>query len=505
MQTTAQESVRVLDSIVSIPRPAKFVPQNGAKPRETGRRYTMQVLLTSAPLVVADALALVGSTLLAYTFVNSFWRPIFVPDFASLLLLFAGAFLTICAILELYPGTGLNPIIELRRTCIATTLLFAIFFAASLVYDRKHAFVSLLTTAYLLSILFVPLLRSFARSIFSRFRWWGQPVLIVGGITSKAAVCRHLVAHPRLGLRPIEIIDDIKSLWKNGTLDASAVFGPLNGASEITHRDSVFWVIVALPEYSPTEVLHIIKTHGSKFPHVLIVPDLDGLPTIWDHAQDWGGLPGIRIETSLLMPLPRLLKRAMDLLILIVSGIYTVPLLAIIALLIKLSSSGPIIYGQERIGLGGRRFRAWKFRTMMVDADKVLERYLAADPRLRKEWEKNYKLRNDPRVTRIGRWLRMTSLDELPQLWNVLHGEMSLVGPRPIVEAEIHRYGESFDLYTKVLPGITGLWQISGRNNLPYPERVRLDSDYVRNWSPWMDLYILARTVKVVLEGEGAY
>jgi Undecaprenyl-phosphate galactose phosphotransferase WbaP len=212
------------------------------------------------------------------------------------------------------------------------------------------------------------------------------------------------------------------------------------------------------------------------------------------------------MKISLLLPLPRLLKDVMDLSIVIIGGLLSLPLIALIALLIKISSPGPVIYGQQRIGFRGSRFRAWKFRTMVRDADKVLDKYLAANPRLREEWEKNHKLQNDPRVTtKIGRWLRRTSLDELPQLWNVLLGEMSLVGPRPIVKAEISKYGESFDLYTKVLPGITGLWQISGRNNTTYAERVRLDSYYVRNWSPWMDLYILARTFKVVLRGEGAY
>jgi len=200
-----------------------------------------------------------------------------------------------------------------------------------------------------------------------------------------------------------------------------------------------------------------------------------------------------------------LAKRIEDLAIVIAGGLCVLPLIAAIALLIRISSPGPVIYRQERIGRGGRRFRAWKFRTMVADADKRLEWYLARNPNMRKEWEMNHKLRNDPRVTRIGHWLRKTSLDELPQLWNVLLGEMSLVGPRPIVKAEINKYGESFDLYTRVLPGITGLWQISGRNNTTYAERVHLDSYYVRNWSPWLDTYILARTVKVVLRGEGAY
>ena len=148
---------------------------------------------------------------------------------------------------------------------------------------------------------------------------------------------------------------------------------------------------------------------------------------------------------------------------------------------------------------------AWKFRSMVQNADDVLFEYLTNRPALRQEWERNHKLMRDPRITWIGRLLRHTSLDELPQLWNALRQEMSLVGPRPIVQEEIQRYGEDYLLYQKVRPGITGLWQVSGRNNVSYERRISLDSYYVRNWSIWLDLYVLARTIKVVLKGEGAY
>jgi lipopolysaccharide/colanic/teichoic acid biosynthesis glycosyltransferase len=142
---------------------------------------------------------------------------------------------------------------------------------------------------------------------------------------------------------------------------------------------------------------------------------------------------------------------------------------------------------------------------MVQNADQVLSEYLREHPILRQEWDWNQKLKDDPRITRVGRFLRRTSLDELPQFWNALKQEMSLVGPRPIVQEEIHRYGEDFQLYQMVKPGITGLWQVSGRNSLSYERRVSLDSYYVRNWSVWLDLYVLARTIKVVLKGDGAY
>ena len=165
----------------------------------------------------------------------------------------------------------------------------------------------------------------------------------------------------------------------------------------------------------------------------------------------------------------------------------------------------PILFRHKRIGRNGQMFHCIKFRTMVRNAEEVLRHLLNEHPELRDEWTQNHKLRNDPRVSRVGRVLRLTSLDELPQLWNVLRGEMSLVGPRPIVTAEIAKYGKSFKPYCSVLPGLTGLWQISGRNETTYAERVELDSYYARNWSVWLDLYILAMTVRVVLFRQGAY
>ena len=164
-----------------------------------------------------------------------------------------------------------------------------------------------------------------------------------------------------------------------------------------------------------------------------------------------------------------------------------------------------MLYAQTRIGRDGHYFKAWKFRTMQQNAEQILAHYLQLHPELKSSWEQDHKLKDDPRITRVGRVLRRTSLDELPQLWNVLRGEMSMVGPRPIVDEEVWRYAERFKLYLKVSPGITGLWQVSGRNDTTYEERVNLDAYYVRNWSVWLDIYIMARTIWVVIVGDGAY
>ena len=180
------------------------------------------------------------------------------------------------------------------------------------------------------------------------------------------------------------------------------------------------------------------------------------------------------------------------------------PVLLLIGLGLWLSDGSPILFAQYRVGEGGRLFRCLKFRTMRLDAAQLLEQLLKTDPAARAEWELDQKLRNDPRITTIGRFLRKTSLDELPQLFNVLQGEMRLVGPRPITPTELKRYDSARWYYVSVRPGITGLWQVSGRNNTTYEERVALDRHYVRNASLTNDLKILIRTARVVVSGHGA-
>jgi Undecaprenyl-phosphate galactose phosphotransferase WbaP len=179
--------------------------------------------------------------------------------------------------------------------------------------------------------------------------------------------------------------------------------------------------------------------------------------------------------------------------------------MAVIYVSIAIDSGFPVFYSQKRVGHGACTFNIWKFRTMVRNAAEILEHTLASDAELRQEWTHNHKLRKDPRITAIGKLLRKTSLDELPQLWNVLNGDMSLVGPRPIVQEEIAKYKGAYPIYTKTTPGVTGLWQVSGRNHTTYEERVAYDTYYVRNWSVWMDIYLLARTVTVILTGSGAY
>jgi len=217
-------------------------------------------------------------------------------------------------------------------------------------------------------------------------------------------------------------------------------------------------------------------------------------------------IPVLSFQNKLLDPKRLFIRRIIEILLALILLPFLIPLIGIIGIIIKLDSKGPIFYKQERVGKGGKPFKIFKFRTMFVDADKRLAEILSKDPEAKAEWEKYYKLKNDPRVTRVGKFLRRYSLDELPQIFNVIKGDMSFIGPRPVLQEELDKYyGESKFYYMSVKPGITGLWQVMGRNELDYETRVRLDVWYVVNWSLWLDLIILLKTIWVVFKGKGAF
>ena len=212
----------------------------------------------------------------------------------------------------------------------------------------------------------------------------------------------------------------------------------------------------------------------------------------------------LRVSNSLAKRTSRFLKRAFDIvgsasIILLLS-----PILGILAYLVS-KDGGKAIYGHERVGRDGNKFKCLKFRSMVMNSQEVLQQLLENDPEARAEWDKDFKLKNDPRITKVGKFIRKTSLDELPQLFNVLKGEMSLVGPRPVIEKELERYAGDVDYYLMAKPGMTGLWQVSGRNDVDYDTRVYFDAWYVKNWSLWNDIAILFKTINVVLKRDGAY
>jgi Undecaprenyl-phosphate galactose phosphotransferase WbaP len=449
--------------------------------------------------VAALTLAWVSSVYLRMLVEENF-HPWVYWQFYPVLALFIAAY----ALVGSYPGVANSPIDEMRWTTLTTTLIY-LSLTAMLFLRREGEIYSggVFIIAWALSIVLVLLFRALVRLIFARCSWWGYPVMVLGAGKTGEMVVRTLKQRPSIGLKPVLVLDDDPQ--KHGFLHGVPVVGGVRLAPVLARSRKIPYAIVAMPGVKRDRLLRILERYGTAFAHLLIIPDLFEFSSLWVSAKDMGGVLGLEVRQRLLMPGPRLAKFSIDLAATLIGGLILLPLIVAIAILIKLDSPGSIFYLQTRIGQGGKHFKAWKFRTMVPDAAQSLQDYLDKHPELQDAWEKDHKLRRDPRVTRVGSFLRRTSLDELPQLWNILRGEMSLVGPRPIVDEEIERYGNKFPLYTKVIPGLTGLWQVSGRNNITYQERVNLDAYYVRNWSVWLDIYILIRTIWVVVTGEGAY
>ncbi|MCR5605802.1 MAG: exopolysaccharide biosynthesis polyprenyl glycosylphosphotransferase, partial [Treponema sp.] len=237
----------------------------------------------------------------------------------------------------------------------------------------------------------------------------------------------------------------------------------------------------------------------------IVIPNSQNTHTMSLSLRDFGGIMGYSSTHNLTRGGSLLVKRIVDLLILLAMSPLVIPIVLIVSIIVKISSPGPIFYGHKRVGKDGKEFKCWKFRSMVINADKMLDKILEEHPEMREEWERDRKFTHDPRVTKIGKILRKTSIDELPQLWNVLVGEMSFIGPRPVTSPELAKYGDKANFILSVLPGLSGMWQISGRSTTGYEERITLDSYYIQNWSVWLDLWIIIKTVWVVLKGKGAY
>jgi len=428
-----------------------------------------------------------------------------ISDISSYVALWPFVFVVLAVYMAsgLYHVVGMNAIEELRRSVVATSLAFLVLAGITLMRKGAHGVPrSVVLLTWLLASIAVPAARAATRRICGGRKWFGRSVVVMGAAKAGEGVIRALQKSPGFGLKPVAVLDDDPA--QQAHLCGVPIIGGLELAPALA-AEGFRYGILAMPGLSRAGLLEVVKTYGQVFDRLMLIPDLLGMSSLWVQATDLGGILGLEIRHNLLHLPERILKRAMDLLVVAALAPLLAPLFCIIGCLIKLTSRGPVFFGHSRIGHNGRTFRAWKFRTMVQDADAVLRRHLEASPELAEEWRLTHKLKNDPRVTPLGRLLRRASLDELPQVLNVVKGEMSLVGPRPIVSQEVEKYGEDYGLYCRVKPGITGLWQVSGRNNTTYGERVAYDLYYVRNWSVWLDLYILQATVKTVLTGDGAY
>ena len=394
---------------------------------------------------------------------------------------------------------------EVRLLWKSTTLTGIVGLIILFVTKQTESYSRIVVLTWLsLCFIILPVFRTRIKEVLHKLGWGKEKVLILGATENGIKFMKAIKAEPNLGYEVVGVIDDTTDLQE---IEGIKVFRYEDDAERYINHPGIRTIAISDPNKSFQKFANLLnKTHASTR-NIFYIPNVKQIPVIGTEIRYFfqEDIFALELKNNLANTFNYFLKRTMDYLLSLALLPLVIPILIIISLLIKITSKGPVIFSQERVGKGGKVFRCYKFRTMYVDAEKKLKQLLEKDSEAKAEWEKKYKLSNDPRVTPFGKFLRKTSLDELPQLFNVLKGEMSLIGPRPVTKEEIERYyKENAELYYLIPPGITGLWQVSGRSNLTYEERVSLDCWYVRNWSLWLDLIILLRTIKVVLKGEGA-
>lgn len=387
----------------------------------------------------------------------------------------------------LYPSAPHSPVEELRRLFVSSAVVHigaiaALAFARQTTEDYSRFVIAV--SGVLVAVLAQPF-RDLARGAAFSLGFGRIPVVLAGGGKTADAVAAELESNAFIGFKVMARFDD--SRLREVVPEAKRM-----GVRVLVACQDIRALQCQMAEYSRW------------FTHVECIPTASAFPVLGARTVSIGGFGGMEVVNQGRMRVLRVQKWLMDKILASCAFLAFLPVFAIMPLLVKLTSRGPVFYRQERLGLGGRPIRVWKFRSMYVDADERLERILAESPERRAEWERNFKLARDPRVTPLGRLMRRMSIDELPQLFNVFAGEMALIGPRPIVGREVPYYGESYAMVSSVKPGITGLWQVLGRSDTGYARRVSLDMYYVLNWSPWLDVWILFRTVAAVVSMRGA-
>lgn len=392
---------------------------------------------------------------------------------------------------------------KLFYACIyGVVFSIVLMFLAQVSGDVSRLYVSLFAC---FSFPFLVVFRYVIGKILIAMHLFQTPVLIVGAGLSADAVVREIERDTGMEYDVVGFLEDHEP--KTEFVRKYPVLGGFDDLEDVVKKTGVRSVLIAAPGLPQEKLAGLIYRAQTAAEDVGIIPNLVAVPmsnvtveTFFDEK-----IMVLHVKNNLAKASNCLVKRLFDIIVTILGGIAISPILIGVALWVYRDSPGPVIYKHRRIGKNGKEFDCYKFRSMCVDSAERLQRLLATDPEAKREWETSFKLKNDPRITRSGHFLRRTSLDELPQLLNVLKGEMSLVGPRPIVKKEIHFYGDYIKDYYMVRPGITGMWQTSGRSDIDYPERVHMDSWYVHNWSVWIDIVMLWRTVAVVLQHKGAY
>lgn len=390
------------------------------------------------------------------------------------------------------------------KELLRTLVIFAIIELSVIAFSKWQSSRYLWVLTWTFAMIMVPVGRALSRRLLNRLGCWKKTTVIIGTGKNASDACLALRSEESLGF-------DVKYMFgaNPGYADKTKDIIYLNDEDWLlSHFDEkvVQFVIAVESDESDVREYWLKTLSKNGFRHVSVIPTTRGLPL---YGTDMAFLFShelmiFRVNNNLAKRTSRFVKRTFDIICSILIILVSSPLLAFLYYKVT-RDGGPAIYGHMRVGRHGKLFPCYKFRSMVLNSQEVLQQLLDSDPEARAEWERDFKLKNDPRITPVGRFIRKTSLDELPQLFNVLRGQMSLVGPRPIISEELIRYDENVDYYLMAKPGMTGLWQVSGRNDVDYDTRVYFDSWYVKNWSLWNDIAILFKTVKVVLHRDGAY
>lgn len=458
----------------------------------------LMVLVLSASDLIGLSLSWVFAVLFRFLIIGVF--PL-IP-YMDILPLFVAVFFIALATYGLYPAVTMPKVEELKRLSIAISLTY-LFLLGDLFFLRSSTVFSRLSIgiSWVLALFFVPIVRILVRKLFIKMNLWGIPIALVGKNSQVRLILSKMRVSPVRDLKPV--VAFVES--NQGLDDLDIPMYSISEMKEIISANGVNIALIAKSGVGAGKMGHYLEICETLFSRIIFVDPTVSDNLLWIAIRKLDGMVGLEINQELLNTDAQIIKWLVDKGSALLGLLLSAPIFGVIAAWIKLCSPGPVFYTQIRVGENGENFNMVKFRTMQVNADEVLEEYLKNDSALKREWDKYQKLENDPRVTKAGKFLREFSLDELPQLWNVLKGDMSLVGPRPFFPEQRELYGEAYRHYVRVRPGITGMWQISGRAGSEFKTRAYWDEYYVRNWSVWLDIYILAKTFLVVISREGAY
>jgi len=464
-------------------------------------------------LVLSDVLALLLSFYLAFlvrriflpqVFVSIAERPVLFSVFLQRFYMII-AWLSVFAYEKLY--TKRHTFWEETQTLIkASTISFALIMAVLFV-TRGYFFFSraIIFITWVLSLVLLPAFRRVTKLLLVAARLWKKKVMIIGSTDATASVIETISQNKTMGYEIVGCLTDDPRKY-GMTISGVPILGHFDDVEEWKAKTGFEDIIVTFPNIPRHRLITLLKKWDSVSETIRYIPQTGDLITTGVEIENIGKILSLVVRKNLHKPWNVFFKTLFEFLLALVMVILVFPVAMVITAAIRIDSEGPVFFIQERFGRRGRVIKVIKFRTMHVDAEKRLDAYLERNPAAWQEWATFRKLKTrDPRITRVGAFLRRYSLDELPQVLNVLKGDMSIVGPRPYIQEELDEVKQVKSVLFQVKPGITGLWQISGRSDVPFEERLRLDEQYIRNWSLWTDVVILLKTLQVAASGRGAF